>query len=967
MKPTAFIAWREFCAMFRLPVGWVVMALYLLLAGAVFAFGALEPGSAASLRDFFGLSGVLLVPVAPAISMRLVSEERRAGTLEVLASAPIGPVAVAAGKYLGAVAFLAVMLLPTLVYPLVLAAVADPRPDVGPIAAGYLALMLLGALYLAVGLVASALTTSQTLAYLATFLALVAVVVVPTVAAGSGPAWVGRLAAQVSMARRLDELARGVIDLRQLVFFLTTTIWFLALAVVVLSWRHWASLWHAALGPPRSQPGHGPARFRPAHALPIAVLVLLAVLVVAAQLVAARADLRWDVTAGRDHLLAPRTLRLLEAIDAPHDVIIVADPSRHEPRVLRRVRDVLDALERAQPKLRCTMINPATGPGSGELARVVTRLLERESAAFTAAIAGIERIAAESESLAQWLQAELIKALEQAAEAASVRPDAQAQRWRDAATAMRLRQRELLDAAGAARGALGATYLAAVPALDRAVAALRAPLAAAADELAHLALLADSAAAASDQHLADTFVTLARQVQTWRDRAAIAEHELAALPAPELVRVARMLEATEAALVIGPPAPGVAASRAGLTAIDIDALFWTGPLDEQGAGLEADPGRRAEQLLATALATLADPAQPIVVLVHAERGRGVTTTPALAGLVAALELRGATVLEWPAALDPDPPPLAPADPTGRRPAVYVIVGTDSAVVAGDTPGLTGPERVAALGAATQRLIDAGQSLLIAISPSTLPAYGQEDPAAQPLAQFGLRIDSGRPILRERFTPAGRVVDTDQLVHVTDSDHPLASALSGLPILLPWPVPIELLNHPPEDVVIQPLAFIPGERCWAESQWFGYSRVPRAQRHLVADAPGFDPGRDSRADAWIVAAATQRPAPAGTGPVPWQRLVVVGSNGWFLDAVAQRREVIDGRAVLAWPGNLELFESAVWFLAGKDAQLGAGPSARATPLVRPVPHATLTLIRWLLIAGLPLAVLTIGAVGLWRHR
>ena len=120
------ISSRELAAYFRTPVGWVVTALYLALSSVVFAVLVLAPAEPASLRPFFGLSGWLLMFVAPAISMRLISDEIRSGTIEPLMTAPVSDWLIILGKYAGAVAFLAIMLLPTLVYPATLEALSNP-------------------------------------------------------------------------------------------------------------------------------------------------------------------------------------------------------------------------------------------------------------------------------------------------------------------------------------------------------------------------------------------------------------------------------------------------------------------------------------------------------------------------------------------------------------------------------------------------------------------------------------------------------------------------------------------------------------------------------------------------------------------------------------------------------------------------------------------------------------------------
>ncbi len=238
MSTALTIARREFASMFRLPVGWVVVALFLLLTAAVFAL-TLIPGNPASLRDFFSVSAWLLMPVAPAVSMRLLAEEHRTGSDEPLLTAPVSDLAVVAGKYLGACAFLVCMLAPTVVFPVVLWVVSDPKPDPGPVVAGYLNLLLQGSLYLAIGAAVSAMTSSQTLAYLATLFPILGLLLLGTVEAGTLPEWARVVVSALSIQTRASDFARGVLDTAHLVYFLAGSLWFLALAHTALASRRW--------------------------------------------------------------------------------------------------------------------------------------------------------------------------------------------------------------------------------------------------------------------------------------------------------------------------------------------------------------------------------------------------------------------------------------------------------------------------------------------------------------------------------------------------------------------------------------------------------------------------------------------------------------------------------------------------------------------------------------------------------
>ena len=237
MNQTRIIALREWAAMLRTPTGWIVTALYLLLSGIAVAVSTVEPGTPASLREFFGASHLILLVVAPAIAMRLMSEEFRAGTIEPLMAAPVSDWSIVTGKYLGGVAFLITMLAPTLAYVALLEWLADP--DYGPILAGYLGLILLGMLYIAVGLLISSLTRSTVVALLGTLFTLM----VLELAAGPGSQYVGepldRFLRAISVRSRLADFAKGVIDTAHIVFFVLVSAWFVCLAAVATESRRW--------------------------------------------------------------------------------------------------------------------------------------------------------------------------------------------------------------------------------------------------------------------------------------------------------------------------------------------------------------------------------------------------------------------------------------------------------------------------------------------------------------------------------------------------------------------------------------------------------------------------------------------------------------------------------------------------------------------------------------------------------
>jgi ABC-2 type transport system permease protein len=231
------VAAREYAAFFRLPLGWVVIALFICLSSIFFTRASVVPGEPATMRDFFGMWWGLLLVLCPAISMRLFSEEHRAGTIETVLTAPVSEAALVAGKHLAGVMFLLTMLAPTLAYVGLLSWLASPDP--GPIISGYLGLALLGSLYLAVGCLASSLTASQTLAFLATLFALLALDILPRQIAGALPPAAGRFVYNISPSLRLGDFSRGLINSSHAAYFILLSLWFLGVCAVILQSRRW--------------------------------------------------------------------------------------------------------------------------------------------------------------------------------------------------------------------------------------------------------------------------------------------------------------------------------------------------------------------------------------------------------------------------------------------------------------------------------------------------------------------------------------------------------------------------------------------------------------------------------------------------------------------------------------------------------------------------------------------------------
>lgn len=229
MNSTLCIARRDFQAYFNSPVAYVVLGVFLLVLGYLF-FSTLFLGGFASMRSFFSVVPVLLVVFGPAITMRLISEERKSGTIEQLLTLPVTNCEVVLGKFLAALGIICVGLLFTLPYAVSVSLLtpAGAPFDYGPVIGGYLGLVLLSSAFLSLGLFASALTKNQIVAFIIGlglcfffyFVDKFAVLMPPKV---------GAVLEYISVDFHFNNIARGVVDSRDVVFYLSLIAVFLIL------------------------------------------------------------------------------------------------------------------------------------------------------------------------------------------------------------------------------------------------------------------------------------------------------------------------------------------------------------------------------------------------------------------------------------------------------------------------------------------------------------------------------------------------------------------------------------------------------------------------------------------------------------------------------------------------------------------------------------------------------------------
>jgi ABC-2 type transport system permease protein len=188
------------------------------------------------LRPLFQNMSVIMLLMMPILTMRLFSEEKKSGTIELLLTYPVRDGEVLLGKYLAALAVFAAMLALTLAYPLIMAWVTPL--EAGPLATGYLGLLLQGAAFIAIGILISSLTENQIVAGSATFGALLGFWLIGWGADAAG-GWVRTVLQYLSIIEHMDGFGKGVIDTKDVVYYLTVTAFALFLTLRALDAKRW--------------------------------------------------------------------------------------------------------------------------------------------------------------------------------------------------------------------------------------------------------------------------------------------------------------------------------------------------------------------------------------------------------------------------------------------------------------------------------------------------------------------------------------------------------------------------------------------------------------------------------------------------------------------------------------------------------------------------------------------------------
>ncbi|MBN1960857.1 MAG: ABC transporter permease [Deltaproteobacteria bacterium] len=238
MRNIATISKRELASYFNSPMAYIVMCAFLLVSGWMF-FSQLFLNERADMRLFFSPSpfspSLLLVIFIPAISMRLIAEERKNKTIELLTTMPVKDSEVIVGKFLGALFLVLAALAATLIYAITVW-ILGPL-DWGPVLCGYLGMALFAGAILSIGIFASTLTDNQIVAFIIGLIICGALYYIYWLQFLL-PGLLAPIVEYISISSHLANLARGVIDTRDILYYLTVAVMGLFLASLSLSRQH---------------------------------------------------------------------------------------------------------------------------------------------------------------------------------------------------------------------------------------------------------------------------------------------------------------------------------------------------------------------------------------------------------------------------------------------------------------------------------------------------------------------------------------------------------------------------------------------------------------------------------------------------------------------------------------------------------------------------------------------------------
>ena len=882
------VAMREVRSAFVTPTAWIVLSIAGLVASVAFFGIDFQDARPAGLRSALLAAGWALLATAPALSMRVMSEELRLKTWETLFASPLSPVEIVLGKAIACAVLVGMSIVPVALLAVPLEIYASP--DYGEIGCGLLGLLLAGCAAASIGIAVSTTTSSQTVAFLGAFFLWLGLIAGSRLLVGVLPVEWAPAAAAADPLRRLEGFTLGLFDSGGVVYFSSIIGVGLAAATVSLERiRDRGSHRISARIASRIE----------AAAFVVACVALAGAVVALFSTPSLRVEA--DATKTRSYSLAPPTVELLKDLEGPWKVLLFVDAAEADQAVLRQIDEVLQRFRDANPSIDARRIDPVDAASAGEFEKALSDLvasregeIARAEKSIAAALEVYDAFRTASagqpaglRAAAQQLPADnqVRRALEQFAGLfAQVTTDGEQFRSRVTEMTKTSATRPLPDIEGA-RSALAQGFRVW------------------GDQLSSAATLfgqwrSQPGLPASVRSVVasriEPFEELASRMQG-------ARQELEALPSVEIDALGRELLTGEAAVVVG---------RGRLAVIPAWRIFPRTVGSQGTERISYSWGFRGEEVLSGAIRSIASDSMPQVVFMHCERDslfRPRQDNNDLVAVVDALRSAGYGVAEWTPGRGE-----RPTAPNGRAQVFVVLPALRRTQLE-----LSREERL--LVSETESLVRDGRPVLLTAGRSMLAVLGQADPWENLFARFGIEVDAARVVLelvaKDDGTPEVR---TWQLIDRVRPDSPLASRLSGRAILLNQPMAIRLSEPRPSGVSASVAVEIePGRERWIADDWRGdgdgVREVPESKRLK---------------EALPVCVLAERSGPAGT-----QRVAVVASGGWLLSSLADLSDSLGGgRTALVNPGNRELLLATVAWLADRKDLLDGGISGREVPRI-----------------------------------
>ena len=745
------------------PTGAIVASLFALTCGIVFVAQVLNPGSIATMRPVFEFSAWLILFLCPAITMRLIAEERRVGTWELLLSSPASSFELVKGKFLASLIFLCLVLATTI--PLVVVLEIYASVDYGAVLSGYLGLLFLGGAVIGTGLVVSASTTSQTVAYLVTTFLWLTLSLATKVLPSYVPTRFADIVFAFDPDLRSGEFAIGLIDTANIVYFLTImfAVGWLAIIAVNKTKRYSISVFQLSF-----------------------CIILLFVSLVSINVFAMHENVRvrFDATGSRAYTLSEQSQQLLNSLENPWKIVILLDDASVPKSTLRQIDEVLRRYEEESSLLKVERINPANPASIEQYDSMLRDLI---------ALYGDELSNAESA-----IQQGIISFKELMLFASSVSAWAESVANIDSTP----QEQETLQTLAGSLSLLGNDGGLILKEVEKAMKVN------ASQPLPQIAVARDILVAANGQWsqelaevawwlqqgrsngIASFCLEKASLFETIAKKLAVADDSLRRLGDLELGQLAMQLATGEGAIVMSP-------DRALM--IPSNMIFPKGVSNERSIAF--DLRFRGEHIISSAMRSLQSPVQPTVVFVHSEEESLLGQRTNSVDLWAArglLETSRFRVKQW-------VPFEGPRPDVGVGPTVWVVIPPASRA------GLTPSPREQALLDAISGLLLGNEPVMINLQPSLLPRYGQPDPWSELIATIGVSADTEKILVEQiAIGPNQLEVQKSQLVQEMHSDHIISRAIDGRKLLLPFPIGLS----GGEPLVVIP----PTEDRWLESRW-----------------------------------------------------------------------------------------------------------------------------------------------------